>query len=216
MTQDDCSDLLFVTGKLTSPNPHFDSMRAGIQVLMGLLAGISSDGVVSPTEAEHLQRWLEAWSHLKGLWPYDECEAIVTASLSGGHDVDSLEYLVGLSEQFPVAGSTEAHGDHLPAVIAGVCAVDPTITFPNRTFVVTGESARCQRAEMEAQIQIRHGLAAPRVTRATDYLIVCDGGNPHWAFACYGRKVEQAYTLRRAGQEIVIVHEIDFWDALAL
>jgi hypothetical protein len=39
-------------------------------------------------------------------------------------------------------------------------------------------------------------------------------GNEFWAFACYGRKVEQAYTQRRKGHHIVIVHERDFWDAL--
>ncbi len=39
-------------------------------------------------------------------------------------------------------------------------------------------------------------------------------GNPCWAFACYGRKVEEAMALRKAGNRLLIVHENDFFDAL--
>jgi hypothetical protein len=47
-----------------------------------------------------------------------------------------------------------------------------------------------------------------------NYLVVCDGGSPLWAFSSYGRKVEQAYTLRKKGHRVMIVHEADFWDAV--
>jgi hypothetical protein len=49
------------------------------------------------------------------------------------------------------------------------------------------------------------------VSRKTNYLIVGDDGNPCWAFACYGRKVEKAINLRKQGTQIIIVHENDFW-----
>ncbi len=48
----------------------------------------------------------------------------------------------------------------------------------------------------------------------TDYLIVGNAGNPCWAYSCYGRKIEQAVDLRKAGGKIKIVNEIDFWDVL--
>lgn len=35
--------------------------------------------------------------------------------------------------------------------------------------------------------------------------------NPCWAYACYGRKVEQAIGLRKAGSQLLLVHEADFW-----
>ncbi len=58
------------------------------------------------------------------------------------------------------------------------------------------------------------GSEETSVTPRSDFLVVCDGGNEFWAFACYGRKVEQAYEQRRKGHHIVIVQERDFWDAL--
>ena len=47
-----------------------------------------------------------------------------------------------------------------------------------------------------------------------DYLIVGADGNPCWAFACYGRKIEKAMELRKAGARIALVHESDFHDAV--
>ncbi len=46
-----------------------------------------------------------------------------------------------------------------------------------------------------------------------DDVIIGANGNPTWAYACYGRKIEAAIRLRRIGHPLLIVHEIDFWDA---
>ena len=52
------------------------------------------------------------------------------------------------------------------------------------------------------------------VTKKTDYLVVGNAGNPCWAYACYGRKIEEAMQLRKEGAKIVIVNETDFWDCV--
>jgi hypothetical protein len=42
-------------------------------------------------------------------------------------------------------------------------------------------------------------------------------GNPAWAFASYGRKIEKAINLNNSkGLEILIIHEDDFWKELDL
>lgn len=51
-------------------------------------------------------------------------------------------------------------------------------------------------------------------SKKVNYLVVGGEGNPCWAYACYGRKVEKAVELRRQGHPIVIVHENDFHDAV--
>ena len=50
--------------------------------------------------------------------------------------------------------------------------------------------------------------------RKTNYLIVGNAGNPCWAYACYGRKIEEAVALRKEGAQVTIVNETDFWDAV--
>ena len=43
--------------------------------------------------------------------------------------------------------------------------------------------------------------------------MVNEDGNPCWAYACYGRKIEDAIDRQRNGQSLAIVHEHDFWEA---
>lgn len=214
LSMDECDDLLFVTQKLTTVNPYFDAMRSGLQVLFGVLTGVVSDGRTRPSEVDALVAWTDEWGHLQGLWPFDEAMAVVVSIQTGrmtreqGHQL-----LLNLSQQFPLGGS---QADLLaPLLIQGVCAVDPQIVFPDRVFVFTGASSKKPRSHMEALVTDRGGRALENVNRKANYLVVCDEGNPCWAFACYGRKVEQACLLRRDGHPITIVHEADFWDAVA-
>ena len=213
---DECEDLLFVTAKYTTVNPHFDTIRTGIQVLFGLVHGLAADRSVPEVESRALHDWIEQWSFLRGLWPFDECEAVAVGAINGRLNRPAVDYLTALTAQFPISGHVEVQtGEVVPLVIKGVCAVAPEIDFRGREFVFTGESERGPRSALEVYVQERRGQAAERVTKETDYLIVCDCGNPLWAFGCYGRKVEAAYNLRRRGGKIQIVHERDFWDAVA-
>ena len=212
LTIEESADLKFVVDKYTTVNPYFDQIRAGLQVLMGLLAGYASDALIPEKEVRHLQQWIEDWSHLRTLWPYDECETIVTWMIANGRIAEDAARLLELSSCVPIEGSNPTT---LPALtLAGICSLEPKITFADKQFVFTGESQKCVRSDMEARVYERMGHAEPRVTLKTDYLVVCDEGNPHWAFSCYGREVEKAFQLRREGHHVVIVHESDFWDAL--
>jgi hypothetical protein len=212
VTVDETDDLLFVVSKYTTINPYFDQIRAGLQVLMGLLAGYAADARIDESEVKDLQQWVEDWKHLRSLWPYDECESIVTWMIANGRVADDAPMLLELSRCVPVDGAALTTPPAL--TLAGICSMDPEIIFADRQFVFTGESQKCVRSDMEARVYERMGHAHPNVTLKSDYLVVCDEGNPHWAFSCYGRKVEKAFELRREGHHIVILHESDFWDAL--
>lgn len=214
LTIDECEDIIFVTQKLTTVNPHFNAFRSGVQVLIGVLNGIAADSHVNDAESARLAGWLDEWKHLRGLWPYDEVEAVVVGVMTERITRDlAKRFLLNLAQGFPIGGSTESGLP--PLMISGVCAVDPDVIFDGRRFVFTGESERANRATLEQIVVERNGIPWPRVTQGTDYLVVCDCGSPFWAFACYGRKVEQAYALRCEGHPIVIALEADFWDAVA-
>ena len=212
LTAEECADLIFVVSKYTTVNPYVDSLRGGIQQLMGFLTGVVADQRVNQIEIAAMTDWLEYWAPLRGLWPYDECNAIVTSAMMGMLLPHHVEQLQALAAQLPVAGQTSR--EDIPLRVGGICAVLPSIEFTGKTFVFTGESGRGPREQLATMVTALGGSAESSVTPRSDYLVVCDGGNEFWAFACYGRKVEQAYTQRRKGHHIVIVHERDFWDAL--
>lgn len=98
--------------------------------------------------------------------------------------------------------------------IQGICAICPEITFEGKTFCFTGESQRAKRYEIAAIIENKGAHFINGMSRKIDYLVVGADRNPCWAFACYGRKVEQAMNLRKQGHHVVIVHENDFWDEI--
>ena len=215
LDQEECEDLLYVLSKYTTVNPHFDQLRGGLQVLMGVFAGAAADGQITRDEVRQLQSWVEQWAHLKGLWPYDECESLVLALISGKQVQQAAERLIALAAQFPIGGHMDGtSGESLPLLIGGVCAVDPQIVFNAMQFVFTGASVRASRDAMERRVERLGGVPAKTVTREVDYLVVCEAGSPYWAYSCYGRKVEKAYNLRRQGHHVQIVHEVDFWSAV--
>jgi hypothetical protein len=212
LTSEECADLIFVVSKYTTMNPYVDTLRGGIQQLMGFVTGVVADRRVNQLEIAAMTDWLEYWAPLRGLWPYDECYAIVTSAMASMLLPAHVEQLHALAAQLPLAG--RAPHDDIPFRVAGICAVAPSIEFHGKTFVFTGESARGPREQLATIVTALGGHEESSVTARSDYLVVCDGGNEFWAFACYGRKVETAYEQRRMGHRIVIVHERDFWDAL--
>jgi hypothetical protein len=215
LTLDECEDLLFLVQKYTTVNPYFDAIRTGTQQLMGLVAGLTSDHNVPDVEVHALQGWIDDWAHLSGIWPYDECESLVISAMTNTLDRPLLHYLHSLSAQFPVAGHIDlSTGEMPPLTVTGICAVDPFIQFVDRRFVLTGESARATRSEIEARIVNRKGLPSKTVSSKTHYVVVCAEGNAQWAFGCFGRKVEAAYNLRRDGHQVQLIQEKDLWDAL--
>jgi NAD-dependent DNA ligase len=89
------------------------------------------------------------------------------------------------------------------------------VVFQGKVFGFTGASTKYSRKEFEEIVQALGGIVARSVSKKLDYLIIGADGNPCWAYACYGRKVEMAVALRKAGARILLVHENDFHDAVA-
>lgn len=96
----------------------------------------------------------------------------------------------------------------------GICAVDPKINIKDSLFCFTGKSSKASRRDFSELIIKNGGQFNNNVISNTDYLIIGNAGNPCWTFSCYGRKVEKAVKMRQEGRHIMIINELDFWDAI--
>jgi len=217
LTEDEREDIAWLCKKLRSSD-YFDSISADLQRLHGVLGGIVADTSISSEELRGLQEWLDEHDHLRTCWPYDEVGSLVAQGMRDGK-VDDEEHamLMRYFADFVAIGDgrtiTQA-ALHEGGEIKGLCAVDPMIEFSGRGFCVTGKSARVARDELHARIADRGGITYGNVSKKVDYLVIGADGNPCWAYACYGRKVEKAIELRRAGVRRAIVHEVDLHDAM--
>jgi NAD-dependent DNA ligase len=99
--------------------------------------------------------------------------------------------------------------------ISGLCAASPKIKFEDSVFCFTGASSRFKRSDLKEIVTKFGGKYTDNITKSLDYLVIGAEGNPCWAYACYGRKVEAAVKLRKEGHRLLLVHENDFHDAVA-
>nr|DAV29994.1 MAG TPA: DNA ligase-like protein [Caudoviricetes sp.] len=221
VTEDEAKDILWLCNSFADNSHYYDMTTSSIQFLSGLVHGIMADGELSDREVAALSSWVNANDFLAGTYPFDEIHGMLCVILADGKITeDERNQLMALFSNFLDFTSSfnlkRADFDELREKysISGVCAINPTVSFKGKIFCFTGESLRAKRAVIAETISKLGGALKSSVSVKTDYLIVGNSGNPCWAYACYGRKIEDAVTLRQAGAKVVIVNETDFWNAV--
>ena len=198
-------------------NIYYNAVTADLQLLQGVCHGILSDGVINQKEVEGLQEWMNANDHLASYYPYDELYTVLQQILQDGVvDEGEKVLLKAYFNQFVRLNDkqlTEKIKEETASTkISALCSIDPKLSIDGKRFCITGKLTRGNRTDLTRKIEDWGGICCRSTTKDTDYLIVGDNGNPAWAFACSGRKVEQAMNWRKKGSQVVLVHEYDFWD----
>lgn len=218
LTEDEKDDILWLCENLRSTK-YVDYVTADMQRLHAMLGGVASDGIISEPELRRLSSWLSEHQHLAKCWPYDEVCSLVSVVLADGKvDQDEQRMLMAFFSEFTAVLDDRTISNPFfqsDMSITGLCAVCPEINFEGSTFCFTGASERFTRSEFSNLVLRFGGNVVNGVSKKVDYLVIGGEGNPCWAFACYGRKVEKAVSLRREGARLLIVHENDVWDAIA-
>ena len=217
LTLDEKEDILWLCERLRSTE-FYDHVTSDIQRLHAILGGIISDGTITKEELDGLIDWLESHDHLQRTWPYEEVFSLIVNVMSDQKiDKKEQESLKRFFLNFSIINSNNQLGDSdvtLDGNILGICAVSPKIEFIDQKFCITGVSAKYTRKDLSDIILENGGFVVSSVSSKTNYLIIGADGNPCWSYACYGRKVEKAIKLRKAGHQLMIIHENDFHDAI--
>lgn len=222
LSDDEIKDLLWVCKNLTTSNKYYDIFTADIQRLHGIMHGVLADNEITNEEVQGLMDWINENKHLCGLYPYDELNTIITDVLRDNKLDDQERKIlkvffsdfINMTESYNI-NAVEIEKLKSSIKIEGVCSLNPQITIEDSLFCFTGVSTRSKRSDIQKIVESLNGKFKDNVTKDTRYLVIGDGGNPCWAFSCYGRKVEQAIVLRKEGKPIQIIHENDFWDAVS-
>lgn len=221
VTEDEAKDILWLCNNFVDDSSYYDMMTSSIQFLAGMLHGLLADGELSDREITTLKAWIDANDFLAGTYPFDEINSLLHVVLEDkkitADEREKLMAFFGNIIDFTASYNlSEKDFSQLREKysIGGICAVCPEIVFEGKLFCFTGESYRAKRAEIAETITRLGGKARSSVSTKTDYLVVGNAGNPCWAYACYGRKIEEAVNLRKEGAGVVIVNETDFWDAV--
>ena len=215
LSEQEREDMTWLCTQLRS-NEYYSLVTQDIQHLQPVLSAIASDGTVTEAEIEQLSTWLSEREHLRKCWPYEEMDILLTTTMQN-HCIDPEEQksLLEFCGSFTTSG-LDFETPHVTArMLSDIFAVSPVISFDDYSFCFTGESKRASREEMKLLAQDRGAKIVEAVSPELDYLVVGVNGNPCWAYCSYGRKIAQAIELRRQGSRLLIVHESDFFAALA-
>ena len=181
-----------------------------VDQLVGICAGILSDGVVNEKEAEFFNQWLRTHAPLEPAWPFTDiisrldrifadgvCDAEEREELR-----DVMAALCGFSEK-PNAKVDMQHSTTLP-----LNNPPPKVVFEGKRFHVTGQFAFGSRTKVIKAIVDHGGTALDSApNRDANYLVVGIFASQKWANTSFGRKIERAVELRESGSGIAIIGE---------
>lgn len=214
-------NILWLCNNFADNSSYYSIVTSSIQFLHGLIHGIMADTEINDTEIRALTTWIDTNDYLQGTYPFDELNSLLHTILEDGEvsEDERNTLLAFCSNTIDFRDSVNLNAPDFESLrkkysVAGVCAYCPDISFEGKLFCFTGESYRATRAEMKAEVEALGGTMRPSVTTKTDYLVVGNAGNPCWAYACYGRKIEDAMNIRKDGGKVQIINETDFWDAV--
>jgi hypothetical protein len=221
ITEDESKDILWICSSFADSGSYYDSITSSIQFLNGMIHGIMADGEISDEEIHALHSWIEANDFLAGTYPFDEINSLLSTILADKKINDDerntlMAFFSNLIEFKDSYNLVEKDFESLREnySVPGICAVCPDVQIGNHSFCFTGESYHSSRKEIYETVESLGGICRNNVSSKTDYLVVGNAGNPCWAYACYGRKIEEAVNLRKAGGHIQIINETDFWDTV--
>ena len=221
ITEDESKDILWVCSSFADSGGYYDAITSTIQFLSGMIHGMMADGKLCDQEITALKAWLDANEFLSGTYPFDELYSLLSCIMAD-KKIDEDERNLVLSFCSNIVDFKNSFNlvekDYTDLrktySVGGICAICPHIEFEGKVFCFTGDSYKCTRDELKQEIISRGGVFRNNVSGKTDYLVVGDSGNPCWAYACYGRKIEEAMSIRKEGGHVLIVNETDFWDAI--
>lgn len=217
ITEDEKQDILWFCDKVSTDNLFYDLVFSDLQRLKGIMHGILSDKIIRDEEVMSLEAWLDDNQHLKGHYPYDELVSILHNILEdrliSEKEKTLLErYFVEFIQDASLSAYSTEEINELKARISlnALCATEPNLAIEGKYIAITGQLKRYEKAQLIERIKALGGTYRQHVTEDLDYLIICDESALMWGFEPYGRKIDQALSLRASGHPIAIVQKKDF------
>lgn len=184
-----------------------NELESATNELLGLLDGVAANEQLHDKEVNELVYWLNKHPDVAAQWPGDVIADRLRRILADGiittperiEFIELIKQVTGtrLEETGQVTGSsTEFFEDEVSELL-----------FDKKCFCFTGKFISGTRDYIEKLSTDRGASTSRSVTKKVDYLVIGIEASRDWKFASYGRKIEQAINLKRAGVPILILTE---------
>jgi NAD-dependent DNA ligase len=185
-----------------------------IDELIGICRGIIADGVIEESEAIFLGQWIENHREIADKWPVNIVYARVTEMLRDGI-LTSEERGELLETLRDLTGEGSPLQEPNQSTTLPLTRPEPEVSFEGSIFSLTGKFVFGSTVDCEETIVELGGSIAGSPTQDTDYLVIGEICSPDWVHTTFGRSIERAVELQAQGNNIKIISERHWVDALA-
>ena len=173
-----------------------DSM---IEEFQGIATGITADNVVNDQERNALINWVKMRKEFLTEFPLSDFANLVM------NKAKSNEEILLFCKSVALDISKDKN-----QVIENIYDQVDKIDYDGYGFCISGEFKKLYRDQIEEIITERGGIVKSGVTKLVHYLVIGSNKSDGWAHGKWGRKIEKAIELRKAGLPILIIDEETF------
>ncbi len=170
----------------------YNESTLSLQILNGILDGITYDQEVNQKEIDSLNLWLKQNDYLKDVYPYDKV-------------------LIEVNNVLEDRVLTEKEGKYILSIFNEIVHPDlnndETIDFNGKTFCLTGEFKYSTKQEISKKLQELGAIEKSGVSSKLNYLIIGGVGSDAWKFGKIGGKQAKAQELNEKDANIKIIDE---------
>lgn len=174
----------------------YNEATLGIQVLQGIIKGISCDKKIVIEEISNLRKWLMSNEYLKGVYPYDKVLLIVNEVLADG--------ILTEKEKVALAGLFDD-------LLNPVKNNHSSLELDGKSFCLSGDFKNGSKSEISSQLQSYGAIEKSSVSSKLDYLFVGGLGSDAWKYGNVGGKIAKAQELQEKGHKVQIISEDDLY-----
>lgn len=192
------------------PEPIFHQANNAIKainMLYGIIAGITADQSINDDEVNFLNLWLKEHNTYTKSFPLNVIKPRVDEILKDSIITrEEREDLYQTLSQI-IGGTYQETG--APGGFSTAYGIDEpdTLTITGATFCLTGAFITGTRDKCEQIITELGGIPAKSVTKKLDYLVIGALASRDWVATSHGRKIEKAMYYREQGSQVIILSE---------
>lgn len=180
----------------------YSETNLGMQILQGIIEGISCDSELSERKILKLKEWLTEHDYLTGVYPYDKLVNTIQDVIKDEViDKKEVQELLDVFKEF--ADPMSAHNN-----------MGNDFSLKNKTFCLTGEFISTPKEEFTRILKERGAVEKGVVSSKLDYLFVGGMGSNAWKFGKIGGDIARALELKEKGCKVQIIAEADMERAL--
>lgn len=181
--------------------------QSKLSELIGILSGISADGIINDSEIEYLSDWLKQNKSIFKDWPASELahriQTIISDDYVSDEEMQELSSIIQEVTGRNFSDSEFAHGmgiEFLEDKIESLDLNEKNVCFSGR-FVSSSRTLLKVNAEKQGASILKD------VEHTIDILVLGSMASKDWLASEHGRKIQQVLNLKQKGKPVIILTE---------